>query len=60
METFKKREKEMRRLERQRDKAARRLQRKQNSASPGGDPSPDDAPKAPSDGEPAIETPPGV
>lgn len=29
METFKKRQKEMRRLERQRDKAARRVERKQ-------------------------------
>jgi uncharacterized membrane protein YukC len=32
METFKKRQKEMKRLEKQRDKAARRLQRKQEHA----------------------------
>jgi hypothetical protein len=32
MESFNKRQKEMRRLERQRDKAARRLQRKQDRA----------------------------
>lgn len=37
METFKKRQKEMKRLERQRDKAARRMERKQIRAA-GGDP----------------------
>jgi hypothetical protein len=37
METFKKRQKEMQRLERQRDKAARRVERKQIRAN-GGDP----------------------
>jgi len=41
METFKKRQKEMKRLERQRDKAARRMERKQIRAA-GGDPLPDD------------------
>jgi hypothetical protein len=44
METFKKRQKEMRRLERQRDKAARRIERKQNRATSGGDTSLDDTP----------------
>jgi hypothetical protein len=47
METFKKRQKEMKRLERQRDKAARRVQRKQDRLNGGGVESPD----APLDGE---------
>jgi hypothetical protein len=42
MESFKKRQKEMQRLERQRDKAARRIQRKQNRAGEAGDTSSDD------------------
>jgi hypothetical protein len=43
METFKKRQKEMKRLERQKDKEARRIQRKQDraNAAAGGSPSPD-------------------
>lgn len=64
METFKKRQKEMRRLEKQRDKAARRIQRKQNreagivdvspdDVSPD-DASPDDASTAAPDGSPAV------
>jgi hypothetical protein len=44
METFKKRQKEMRRLERQRDKAARRIERKQNRAGAAGDPPSDNTP----------------
>jgi len=55
METFKKRQKEMQRLERRREKAARRLQRKQNPAGTAGNGSPDDAPRAPSDGQPGIK-----
>jgi hypothetical protein len=55
METFKKRQKEMQRLERQREKAARRIQRKQNRAGEAENTSSDDAPKAPSEGQPAIE-----
>ena len=52
METFKKRQKKMRRLERRRDKDARRIQRKQESAA--GDRPSDDAANAPSDGESAA------
>ena len=55
METFKKRQKEMQRLERRREKAARRLQRKQNPAGTAGNGSPDDVPKAPSQGPSGIE-----
>jgi hypothetical protein len=54
METFKKRQKEMRRLERQRDKTARRIQRKQNRKAAAGDTSPDDATRATPDGLPAV------
>jgi hypothetical protein len=55
METFKKRQKEMQRLERQREKAARRLQRKQNPAGRTEDGSPDEAAKALSSGQPGTE-----
>src|SRR5215469_11977072 len=54
METFKKRQKEMRRLERQKDKEARRIQRKQNRAGSAGDTS-DDTPPAGQDGSPSVE-----
>jgi len=60
METFKKRQKEMRRLERQRDKAARRTQRKQNRAGSAGEMSSDDAPKAEPDSSLSLEPPSGV
>jgi len=59
METFKKRQKEMKRLERQRDKAARRVERKQHRAN--GEPLPeglsdsDEAYAAPSEGDPTAE-----
>jgi hypothetical protein len=56
METFKKRQKEMQRLERRREKAARRLRRKQNPEGTAGNGSPDDAQKAPSDSQPGIES----
>jgi hypothetical protein len=45
METFKKRQKEMRRLEKQRDKVARRIQRKQNREGSAGDVPSDETPK---------------
>jgi hypothetical protein len=54
METFKKRQKEMRRRERQQDKAARRIQRQQNRAGAAGDSPPDGDPKAPADAPPAV------
>jgi hypothetical protein len=54
MESFKKRQKEMRRLERQKDKEARRIQRKQNRAGSAGDTS-DDTPPAGQDGSPSVE-----
>jgi hypothetical protein len=67
METFKKRQKEMRRLERQRDKAARRVQRKQNREAgivdaPPDDGLPDDTllddgSSATPDGSPAVAPP---
>ena len=56
METFKKRQREMQRLERRREKAAWRLQRKQNPAGTAGNGSPHDAPRAPSDGQPGIKS----
>ena len=55
METFRKREKEVRRLERQKDKAARRIERKQNRPGSVGDVSSDDTPKAGPDGSPSVE-----
>ena len=55
METFRKREKEMRRLERQKDKAARRIERKQNRPGSVGNVSSDDTPKAGPDGSPPVE-----
>jgi hypothetical protein len=55
METFRKRQKELRRLERQKDKAARRIQRKQDRAGSAGDVSSDDTPKAGPDGSPSVE-----
>jgi len=45
METFKKRQKEMRRLDRQKEKAARRMQRKQNRAGSASDTTPVNTPK---------------
>jgi len=56
METFKKREKEMRRLERQRNKAARRMQRKQDRATAASDTPPDDEPSVTPEG--SAEAPP--
>jgi hypothetical protein len=55
METFNKRQKEMKRLERQRDKEARRLQRKQNRAAGISDTESTDAPEVGPDGSPAVE-----
>lgn len=55
METFKKRQKEMRRLERQKDKAARRILRKQNRADAASEKSSQDALQAEGDGSPAAE-----
>jgi hypothetical protein len=55
IKTFKKRHKEMPRLERQKDKAARRIQRKQNRAGLAGDMLLDDTPKAGPDGSPSVE-----
>ncbi|MBV9742930.1 MAG: hypothetical protein JO099_04150 [Acidobacteriia bacterium] len=52
MESFNKRQKEIRRLERQRDKAARKLQRKQNRATANGDAPPEDGKNAIPDGPP--------
>ena len=46
MDTFNKRQKEMRRLDRQKEKAARRIQRKQNRDGTASDASSDDTPKA--------------
>lgn len=58
METFKKRQKEMRRLEKQRDKTAKRMQRKLNRGAGEGEgeatPSAD-APEAATDDKPAVE-----
>ena len=55
METFRKRQKEMRRLERQKDKEARRILRKQNRAGSAGDVSSNGTPKAGPDGSPSAE-----
>jgi hypothetical protein len=55
METFKKRQKEMRRLERQKDKEARRAQRKQDRANAASDSSSLDAPEAGLEDSPAVE-----
>ena len=55
METFKKRQKEMRRLDRQKEKAARRMQRKQNRAGSAYDTKPVDAAEAGPDSAPAVE-----
>jgi hypothetical protein len=55
MESFKKRQKEMHRLERQRDKATKRLQKKLHRAGAADTTSSPEAPQAPSDGEPAIK-----
>jgi hypothetical protein len=55
METFKKRQKEMRRLEKQRDKAARRLQRKENRGVSVDETPQDDAPQPEADGLPSVE-----
>jgi len=55
MESFKKRQKELQRLERRREKAARRLQRKQNPAGSSAEGPLDDSAKAQSDGQPRIE-----
>jgi len=55
METFKKRQKEMRRLDRQKEKAERRLQRKQNRAGSAGDTPSSDTPEAGPDSSPAVE-----
>jgi len=54
METFQKRQKEMRRLERQKDKEARRLERKKNRGAAGDGPPLDEAPEAPADGPPEV------
>ena len=55
METFKKRQKEMQRLERRREKEARRLQRKLNPEGSADNASPDEAPNSPSVDQPVIE-----
>jgi hypothetical protein len=55
METFKKRQKEMKRLDRQKEKAARRIQRKLNPAGSADDPSSDDIPKTEPDSLPTSE-----
>jgi len=60
METFKKRQKEMQRLERQRDKAAKRMERKLHRASGVESPAetaetPVDVPEAQSEDKPTIE-----
>ena len=55
METFKKRQKEMRRLERQKDKETRRILRKQNRADAASETSSQDALQAEGDGSPAAE-----
>jgi hypothetical protein len=55
MDTFNKRQKEMRRLDRQKEKAARRIQRKQNRAAAESDASSDDTPKAEPDSSPTEE-----
>jgi len=60
METFKKRKKEMRRLERQKDKEARRILRKQNRADGASETSSQDASQAEGDGSPAAEPTTGV
>jgi hypothetical protein len=54
MDSFKKRQKEMQRQERQRDKAAKRLQRKQDRAA-GINTSSDDVPSAPPEDQNEIE-----
>ena len=56
METFKKRQRELRRLDRQKDKAARRIQRKQNRAGSEDDPPSDETPKTEPDSPPAVES----
>jgi hypothetical protein len=55
METFKKRQKEMRRLDRQREKAERRLLRKQNRAGSASDTSSGDNPEAGPDSSLPVE-----
>lgn len=55
METFKKRQKEMKRLERQRDKAARRMQRKLAPAEGTPETTSDEDPNAPKESSPAVE-----
>jgi len=55
METFKKRQKEMRLWERQKDKEARRLLRKQNRADAASETSSHDASQVGGDGSPAVE-----
>jgi hypothetical protein len=55
METFKKRQKEMRRLERQKDKEARRILRKQNRAGSAEDVPSDDTPKTEIQDSPSVE-----
>jgi hypothetical protein len=55
METFKKRQKEMRRLDRQKEKAERRFQKKQNRAASAGDTSSDDTRNAGPDSSSPVE-----
>jgi hypothetical protein len=57
MDTFNKRQKEMRRLERQKDKEARRILRKQNRANAETGAGLEDAPEA---GPPGPETSPAI
>jgi hypothetical protein len=58
METFKKRQKEMKRLDRQKEKAARRMQRSQNPGGSASDSSSEDIPKTETeDSLPAAEQP---
>lgn len=55
METFKKRQKEMKRLDRQKEKAARRIERKLNPLSSTEDLSTDETPKDGPDPLPDLE-----
>jgi hypothetical protein len=57
METFNKRQREMRRVDRQREKAARRIKRKQNREGLAGDTSSDETAKAGPDSLPQSNQP---
>ena len=55
MDTFKKRQKEMQRLERQREKAAKRFQKKNTRATEGDPVSTEDAPAIPLEEQTTVE-----